>query len=114
MNRLPVDYLRAEALHLRAERAERLARVWRIKAWLMLALLMIATWLTIDSTRLLVAAREANRKAAAAEQQTRAELRATQSDFRRCKGANEGLFEGIREQQQLLNEAIEVAKRCRV
>jgi hypothetical protein len=44
------QYLDSERLRLRAERAERLMRAWRGAAFTLLALLVVQTWLVIDTS----------------------------------------------------------------
>lgn len=108
------EYMNIEALRLRAERCERQATAWRRTALFLLALLIAQTWLVVDTTAALTQTREFAQQADTRAIENGAAAAKAEGMFRACKSANEGLFEGIKEQQVLLNEAIELAKRCRV
>lgn len=110
-----------EKLRLRAERGEDQARRWRVTAYVLLVLLVAQTWLVIDTALSLANARE-HTAMADADAYRHSSLAAEIDDrrlsaerkFKTCVAANAGLVDGIKEQQALLNEAIEMAKRCRV
>jgi hypothetical protein len=103
-----------EALRLRAERGEQQATAWRRTALFLLALLIAQTWLVVDTAMSLMQARQFAAQAEANAIEHGAAAAKAEGMFRTCRSANEGLFEGIKEQQVLLDEAIELAKRCRV
>ncbi len=128
----PIAYLDAEALRLRAERSELLLGSWRraARALGVVALIAFCTIFAIlglaDHAREVAEAqfrrdgatvRQLNQQLSAAH----ATIRALESSkdgalraFQVCRSANGGLFEGIKEQQKLLREAVARAKRCSV
>lgn len=106
------QYLDVERERLRADRAEQLARSWRMTAFILLALLIGQTWLVVDTSITLSRANENARQAIADGHAMERAWGEAEHKFDTCKAANAGLVEGIREQQALLNEAITMAKRC--
>lgn len=106
------EYLNAEKLRLRAERAETLVHGWRRAGLALVALLALQLWLVVDATVDMRHQRENARQVMAQAQALEAQTVAASANFQRCKAANTGLVEGLREQQALLNEAIALAKRC--
>lgn len=128
----PIAYLDAEALRLRAERSELLLASWR-RAARALGFTTVAVSVGIivfaglHDYRMQVAADQHQRDRATVRQLNQqlsaahATIRALESGkdgalraFQTCRSANGGLFEGIKEQQKLLREAVARAKRCSV
>ena len=103
-----------ERLRLRAERAETQATAWRATALILLVLLVAQTWLVVDTAMQLTQTRQFAQAAETRAVQSSTAAAKAEGAFRTCKSANASLFEGIKEQQLLLNEAIAMAKRCRV
>jgi molybdenum cofactor biosynthesis enzyme MoaA len=89
------DYLNAEALRLRAERAEHQAGRWRVTAYVLLVLLIAQTWLVVDTAMELQhvrqgAAKQADQVAVWTEQTAdlnqglRAERRRAEGELQAC------------------------------
>lgn len=120
------QYLDAERLRLRAERAERLARQWRNAACLLLAMVVLATCVLFDSAARLHQSRQVaaqnQREIYAALDQAVYELTAkdaAEEKFRVCLSANAGLVDAlhefdalVKEQQSVIRESIDIARRC--
>lgn len=120
------EYLDAQALRLRAERAETLANSWRLVGWTfglaLILLVAVVAWQEIHligsgqiqtelGDELSLYSKQAFDESTARD--------AAERKFKVCLSANAGLVDALREfdktvkdQQLLINDAVELAKRC--